>query len=176
MKPQMTMMKKTSTKGVNINIRSHYNDGHFWKVVRRNSPPSYFFGTIHIPAKFVWDIVSTSAKEAFKNADAVYTEIDTTKKVNLDDTRLLPDHSTIKDVVNETMVHRLQKVFKEHTDIAHWNWNKINPGYLAFELWMHYAQTKMFKGNAESTADVSTFTRTGSLDLYLDKFLGTFCS
>ena len=59
MKPQMTMMKKTSTKGVNINIRSHYNDGHFWKVARRNSPPSYFFGTIHIPAKFVWDIVHT---------------------------------------------------------------------------------------------------------------------
>ena len=83
----------------------------------------------------------------------------------------MPDQSTIQDFVNGSMVQRLQKAFKEHNDIAHWNWTKMRPGYLAFMLEIHYAQTKMYKGNAESTADVSTFTRTGSLDLYLDQFL-----
>ena len=39
-------------------IRTVYNESNLWKVVRRNSPPSYFFGTIHLPAKFVWDIIS----------------------------------------------------------------------------------------------------------------------
>ena len=34
-------------------------------------PPSYFFGTIHVPYTRVWDAVSTNTKKAFQAADKV---------------------------------------------------------------------------------------------------------
>ena len=34
-------------------------------------PPSYFFGTIHVPYTRVWDAVSTNTKKAFHAADKV---------------------------------------------------------------------------------------------------------
>ena len=34
-------------------------------------PPSYFFGTIHVPYTRVWDAVSANTKKAFKSADKV---------------------------------------------------------------------------------------------------------
>ena len=34
-------------------------------------PPSYFFGTIHVPYTRVWDAVSANTKKAFKAADKV---------------------------------------------------------------------------------------------------------
>ena len=36
-------------------------------------PPSYFFGTIHVPYTRVWDAVSTNTKKAFHAADKVRT-------------------------------------------------------------------------------------------------------
>lgn len=38
-------------------------------------PPSYFFGTIHVPYTRVWDAVSTNTKKAFQAADKVGLKI-----------------------------------------------------------------------------------------------------
>ena len=35
-------------------------------------PPSYFFGTIHVPYTRVWDAVSTNTKKAFHATDRVH--------------------------------------------------------------------------------------------------------
>ena len=35
-----------------------------WRI--DTQPPSYFFGTIHVPYTRVWDAVSDNAKKAFK--------------------------------------------------------------------------------------------------------------
>ena len=92
-------------------IRTKYNESNLWKVVRRNSPPSYFFGTIHIPAKFVWDIISEDSKDAFKTSDALYVEIDSVEPKEYREATRLAGSSTIQDFVNETMMTRLKNAF-----------------------------------------------------------------
>ena len=42
-------------------------------------PPSYFFGTIHVPYTRVWDAVSTNTKKAFHAADKVGTGFEVVK-------------------------------------------------------------------------------------------------
>ena len=154
-------------------IRTVYNESNLWKVVRRNSPPSYFFGTYHIPAKFVWDIISEDSKDAFKTSDAFYTEIDfgSMDEKDYTETTRLAGSYTLQDFVNEPMMTRLQNVFQDNKEISHWDWNKMRPCYLAYRLYMHVGENEEFKGNPESTDDVSSFTRTGTLDMVLDDFL-----
>ena len=42
-----------------------------WGVNSAFQPPSYFFGTIHVPYTRVWDAVSTNTKKAFHATDRV---------------------------------------------------------------------------------------------------------
>ncbi|CAF2820579.1 unnamed protein product [Rotaria sp. Silwood2] len=46
----------------------------FWRI--ETSPPSYIFGTIHIPYKFVWPYVSKEIRQAFMSSTHFYAEID----------------------------------------------------------------------------------------------------
>ena len=48
-----------------------------WRV--NTSPPSYLFGTIHVPYTLVWEEISNNSKTAFLLADKVYFELDITK-------------------------------------------------------------------------------------------------
>ena len=45
---------------------------YLWRV--NSSPPSYLFGTVHVPYTLVWDSVSKDAKTAFNSANQVYLE------------------------------------------------------------------------------------------------------
>ena len=47
---------------------------YLWRV--NSSPPSYLFGTVHVPYTLVWDSVSKDAKTAFNSANQVYFELD----------------------------------------------------------------------------------------------------
>ena len=47
-----------------------------WRV--NTSPPSYLFGTIHVPYNLVWDEIANNSKTAFLMADKVYFELDLT--------------------------------------------------------------------------------------------------
>ena len=44
-----------------------------WKI--STDPPSYFFGTVHVPATRVWPGISEQAKSAFQSADKTYFEL-----------------------------------------------------------------------------------------------------
>ncbi len=48
-----------------------------WRV--ETSPPSYFFGTIHVPYVRVWDAIPDNAKQAFAASKRVFFELDLTK-------------------------------------------------------------------------------------------------
>ena len=48
-----------------------------WRV--NTSPPSYLFGTIHVPYSLVWEGIANNSKTAFLLADKVYFELDLTK-------------------------------------------------------------------------------------------------
>ena len=44
-----------------------------WRI--STDPPSYFFGTVHVPATRVWPGISEEAKSAFQSADKAYFEL-----------------------------------------------------------------------------------------------------
>ena len=48
-----------------------------WRV--ESTPPSYFFGTIHVPYTRVWDAIPNNAKQAFAASKRVFFELDLTK-------------------------------------------------------------------------------------------------
>ena len=48
-----------------------------WRV--NTNPPSYFFGTIHVPYNLVWDGLSENVMKAFIEAENVYFELDLRK-------------------------------------------------------------------------------------------------
>ena len=50
---------------------------YLWRI--NSTPPSYLFGTIHVPHTLVWDSVSEDAKTAFNSSRQIYFEIDDEK-------------------------------------------------------------------------------------------------
>ena len=46
---------------------------YLWRI--NSSPPSYLFGTIHVPYTLVWDSVSEEVNTAFNSALQVYFEV-----------------------------------------------------------------------------------------------------
>ena len=44
-----------------------------WRI--GTEPPSFFFGTVHVPFNRVWDVISEDAKSAFQAADKAYFEL-----------------------------------------------------------------------------------------------------
>ena len=54
------------------------NGSLLWRV--ESNPPSYFFGTIHVPYIIVWDAIPNNVKDAFSASRNVYFELDLTKQ------------------------------------------------------------------------------------------------
>ena len=52
-------------------------EGSFLWMVKRD-PPSYFFGTIHVPYTRVWEHIPNNTKRAFRLSDNVFFELDLT--------------------------------------------------------------------------------------------------
>ena len=72
---------------------------YLWRV--NSSPPSYLFGTVHVPYTLVWDSVSDDAKTAFNLANQAYFELDLsdTKTLKaLQACQLLPQGQNISQV------------------------------------------------------------------------------
>ena len=81
-----------------------------WRV--NTSPPSYLFGTIHVPYSLVWDGISNNSKTAFFLADKVYFELDLTQSTeetseDAEDCQELPANITISQVVSPELNQRL---------------------------------------------------------------------
>lgn len=74
-------------------------------------PPSYFFGTIHVPYTRVWDAVSENTKKAFQASDKVYFELDLTNPYTiaaLTSCQLLPRGLNLSQVLPPDVYHRLK--------------------------------------------------------------------
>ena len=61
-------VKGQSTEEISVDKSSY-----LWKI--NSTPPSYLFGTIHIPYTLVWDSVSEDVKTAFNSARQAYFEL-----------------------------------------------------------------------------------------------------
>ena len=163
-----------------------------WKVTRDNSPPSYFFATIHVPANLVWDSISDEAKKVFINSDAVYGEFDINYESYKDDKdkySTLEDGVNIKDVISGGLYSRLFYIFsypatnnlkyllvREHPWFK--TWFRMKPSVLSLNLSMMYGQvianypdeTQECLPVVENIIDgwPSSTTRHNILDTYLE--------
>ncbi|ESP05342.1 hypothetical protein LOTGIDRAFT_102627 [Lottia gigantea] len=81
-----------------------------WTIKR--DPPSYFFGTIHVPYTRVWDYVPENTKKAFKQAENIFLELDLTDPYTisaLSKCQLLPHGENLSNVLPQDIYNRLKK-------------------------------------------------------------------
>ncbi|XP_031952795.1 metalloprotease TIKI1-like isoform X3 [Corvus moneduloides] len=81
-----------------------------WTIKR--DPPSYFFGTIHVPYTRVWDFIPENSKKAFQQSHIVYFELDLTDPYTisaLTSCQLLPQGKNLQDVLPRDIYHRLKR-------------------------------------------------------------------
>ncbi|XP_054666365.1 metalloprotease TIKI1-like isoform X2 [Grus americana] len=81
-----------------------------WTIKR--DPPSYFFGTIHVPYTRVWDFIPENSKKAFQQSHIVYFELDLTDPYTisaLTSCQLLPQGENLQDVLPRDIYHRLKR-------------------------------------------------------------------
>ncbi|KAJ8397173.1 hypothetical protein AAFF_G00010270 [Aldrovandia affinis] len=81
-----------------------------WTIKR--DPPSYFFGTIHVPYTRVWDFIPDNSKKAFQESSIVYFELDLTDPYTisaLTSCQLLPQGENLQDVLPRDIYRRLKR-------------------------------------------------------------------
>ncbi|NWR77368.1 TIKI1 Metalloprotease, partial [Centropus unirufus] len=81
-----------------------------WTIKR--DPPSYFFGTIHVPYTRVWDFIPENSKKAFQQSHIVYFELDLTDPYTisaLTSCQLLPQGENLQDVLPRDIYCRLKR-------------------------------------------------------------------
>ncbi|KAM6303168.1 metalloprotease TIKI1 [Podargus strigoides] len=81
-----------------------------WTIKR--DPPSYFFGTIHVPYTRVWDFIPENSKKAFQQSHIVYFELDLTDPYTisaLTSCQLLPQGENLQDVLPRDIYCRLKQ-------------------------------------------------------------------
>ncbi|XP_006635341.1 metalloprotease TIKI2 [Lepisosteus oculatus] len=93
-----------------------------WKIKR--DPPSFLFGTIHVPYTRVWDFIPENSKAAFQQSSNVFFELDLTDPYTisaLTSCQLLPQGENLQTLLPRDLYRRL----KRHLDyvkhmMAHW--------------------------------------------------------
>ena len=85
---------------------------HLWEI--NTKPPSYLFGTIHLPYTLVWDGVSENAKKAIQSSEKLFTEVDFTDpdlKEKVSNCQLLPEGEDLSSILPPSILKRLEKFF-----------------------------------------------------------------
>lgn len=96
-----------SKRNCTLDVRE--DETFLWRI--DTQPPSYFFGTIHVPYTRVWEAVSDNAKKAFKDSDQVYFELDLTNPytiASLTSCQLLPRGLNLSQVLPPGLYSRLR--------------------------------------------------------------------
>lgn len=81
-----------------------------WTIKR--DPPSYFYGTIHVPYTRVWDFIPENSKQAFQESNIVYFELDLMDPYTisaLTSCQLLPQGENLQDVLPRDIYRRLKR-------------------------------------------------------------------
>lgn len=93
-----------------------------WRI--ESSPPSYFFGTIHVPYIRVWDAIPDNAKQAFAASKRVFFELDLTKPATistLSACQLLPKNRHLSQEIPSELFARL-KIHMEYVKTVMPTW------------------------------------------------------
>lgn len=80
-----------------------------WTLKR--DPPSYFFGTIHVPYTRVWEYIPENTKTAFKQSENIFFELDLTNPYTmtaLAKCQLLPHGESLSNILPKELFMRLK--------------------------------------------------------------------
>ncbi|XP_014326685.1 metalloprotease TIKI2-like [Xiphophorus maculatus] len=84
-----------------------------WRINRTPpQPPSYLFGTIHVPYTRVWDFIPDSSKQAFRSSSNVFFELDLTDPLTiskLTSCQLLPHGENLQTLLPRDLYRRLKR-------------------------------------------------------------------
>ncbi|KAM9849202.1 metalloprotease TIKI2 isoform 2-T2 [Aulostomus maculatus] len=84
-----------------------------WRIKREPPhPPSYLFGTIHVPYTRVWDFIPNSSKQAFHSSHNVFFELDLTDPLTiskLTSCQLLPHGENLQTLLPRDLYRRLKR-------------------------------------------------------------------
>uniref|UniRef100_W5LB76 Metalloprotease TIKI n=1 Tax=Astyanax mexicanus TaxID=7994 RepID=W5LB76_ASTMX len=84
-----------------------------WTVKRPSPhPPSYLFGTIHVPYTRVWDYIPENSKQAFQSSSSVFFELDLTDPLTiskLTSCQLLPNGENLQSLLPRDLYRRLKR-------------------------------------------------------------------
>uniref|UniRef100_A0AAV2IZ53 Metalloprotease TIKI n=1 Tax=Knipowitschia caucasica TaxID=637954 RepID=A0AAV2IZ53_KNICA len=93
-----------------LNKKQSELNSFLWTIKR--DPPSYFYGTIHVPYTRVWDYIPENSKQAFQESSIVYFELDLTDPYTisaLTSCQLLPQGENLQDVLPRDIYRRLKR-------------------------------------------------------------------
>ncbi|XP_077079537.1 metalloprotease TIKI1 [Siphateles boraxobius] len=107
-----------------------------WTIKRE--PPSYFYGTIHVPYTRVWDFIPENSKQAFQQSAVVFFELDLTDPFTisaLSSCQLLPRAQTLQDLLPGALYLRL-RAHLEYVRLMLPSW--VTPGQRGQGLYAEY--------------------------------------
>lgn len=93
-----------------LNRKQSELNSFLWTIKR--DPPSFFYGTIHVPYTRVWDYIPENSKQAFQESNIVYFELDLTDPYTisaLTSCQLLPQGENLQDVLPRDIYRRLKR-------------------------------------------------------------------
>ncbi|XP_042607188.1 metalloprotease TIKI1-like [Cyprinus carpio] len=92
-----------------LNTKQSELNSFLWTIKR--DPPSYFYGTIHVPYTRVWDFIPENSKQAFQESSIVCFELDLTDPYTisaLSSCQLLPQGENLQDLLPRDIYRRLK--------------------------------------------------------------------
>ncbi|XP_075047050.1 metalloprotease TIKI1-like [Mixophyes fleayi] len=98
------------TANCKLNKKQSHLNSFLWTIKR--DPPSYFFGTIHVPYTRVWDFIPENSKKAFQQSNIVYFELDLTDPYTisaLTSCQMLPQGENLQSVLPRDIYRRLKR-------------------------------------------------------------------
>ena len=95
------IQSKYTKRHINLaNDPKFINPSHYlWEI--EGNPPSYVFGTIHVPYIMLWDAIPKNMMQAFNNTQALYLELDMSEDTlfALQSCQQLPNNQTVSEVL-----------------------------------------------------------------------------
>ena len=149
---------KTEAERVGCDLESR-NRTNLWII--RADPPSFFFGTIHVPYSVVWGDISEDVMKVFNMSDKIVFEMLLSKVTSdqMDKCQFLPERRNLSSVASPELMQRLQRHFvwirgqvkgwlprflktrhEEYFNIASEMWQRRRPIWLRESSQYHFYQ------------------------------------
>ncbi|XP_058406798.1 metalloprotease TIKI1 [Diceros bicornis minor] len=110
--PASAAHRRGAPAPANCDLRPEQSELNSFLWTIKRDPPSYFFGTIHVPYTRVWDFIPDNSKEAFQQSSIVYFELDLTDPYTisaLTSCQMLPQGENLQDVLPRDIYCRLKR-------------------------------------------------------------------